>query len=53
MEVIELKDGRKKIVKCTDLELYDYWLKRWSDFYSYDDYKRRCIANGMEVKDDK
>lgn len=51
MEVIELKEGRKKIVKCTDLELYEYWLKRWSDFYSYDDYKRRCIANGTEVNE--
>lgn len=39
-----------KIVKCTDQELYKYWLTRWSDLYDYDDYKKRVIANGTEVK---
>lgn len=53
MIVEELADGRKKIVKCTDQELYEYWLKMWSDMYDYEDYKRRCIYNGMEVTDER
>ena len=44
-----IEDG--KIVKCTDQELYKYWLYRWADMYDYEDYKRRCIANGTEVVD--
>ena len=42
-----------KIVKCTDQELYKYWLKMWADMYDYDDYKRRVKANGTEVTDEK
>lgn len=38
-----------KIIKCTDQELYEYWLNMWSDFYDYEDYKRRVIDNGTEV----
>ena len=41
-----------KIVKCTDKELYKYWLDRWAELYEYDDYKRRVIANGTEVNAD-
>lgn len=41
-----------KIVKCTDKELYHYWLINWSELYSYEDYKKRVIANGTEVTDE-
>lgn len=40
-----------KIVKTTDDELYSFWLSNWSDLYSYDEYKRRVIANGVEVEE--
>ena len=46
---MDIKDG--KIIKCTESELYSYWLKRWSDLYSFDDYKRRCIELGTEVEE--
>lgn len=50
---MELKhDGNTfKIVKCTDLELWEYWLERYSEIYPYDEYKRICITNGTEVID--
>lgn len=39
------------IVKCTDDELYQYWLKQWSDIYDYRTYKRLVIDTGTEVKE--
>ena len=52
-EYMELRqDGNTfKIVKCTDLELWKYWLECYSEFYPYDEYKRICITNGTEVID--
>ena len=47
---MEIKNG--KITKCTNLELYEYWLKQWSDFMSYDDYKAVCIELGTTVEED-
>lgn len=47
-----MKIENGKIVECTDLELYNYWLKRWSDIYSYPDYKSRVIELGTKVVED-
>lgn len=48
---MEIKGG--KIVKATDLELYEYWLKSgWGDIYSYTDYKNRVKELGTEVIED-
>lgn len=44
-----IKDG--KIRKATENELYTYWLRNWSDFMSYTDYKQGCLANGTEITD--
>ena len=39
-----------KIVKATDSELYAHWLRcGLDDIMSYDDYKRQCIALGVEA----
>lgn len=40
-----------KIAECTNLELYEYWLKRYSTFMTYSEYKAMCIENGTEVKE--
>ena len=47
---MEITNG--KITKCNNLELYESWLKRWSDFMSYDDYKAACIEAGTIVEED-
>ena len=41
-----------KITKCTNSELYVYWLKRYSDFMSYPDFKSACIEAGTVVEED-
>lgn len=46
---MEIRNG--KIVKATNIELFYYWLKRWSDLLPYDEYKRRVIEAGTEVTD--
>lgn len=48
---MDIKDG--KIVEATDLELFEYWLKRWSDLYSYTEYKNRCKELGTKVTEEK
>ena len=47
---MEVKDG--KITKCSDSELYGYWLKRYSYFMSYPDFKAACIEAGTVVEED-
>ena len=48
---MEIKGG--KIVKATDLELYEYWLESgWCDVYSYPDYKNRVKELGTRVIED-
>ena len=42
-----------KIVKCTDKELFFYWLDNMSELFSYEEYKGMCIRNGTEVTDDE
>lgn len=45
---MEIKDG--KIVKATNIELYEYWLKSgWSDIYSYTEYKNKVKQLGTKV----
>ena len=39
-----------KIISCTEEELYDYWLKRYSEIIGFDEYLRRVQQNGTEVK---
>jgi len=46
---MEIKFG--KIVKTTNVELYDYWLDNWSDFYDYTDFRRHVIELGTIVTD--
>ena len=42
-----------KIIKITEDELFKFWLKNWSELYSYTEYRRRMIAKGVEVIDNK
>ena len=45
---MEIKDD--KIVKATDLELYEYWLTSgWSDIFSYTEYKNTVKELGTKV----
>lgn len=44
----------EKIERCTDDELFEYWLKSdWCMIVPYDIYKRACIENGTEVIEDE
>jgi hypothetical protein len=45
---VEIING--KIISCTEEELYDYWLKRYSEIISFDEYLRRVQQNGTIVK---
>lgn len=48
---MEIKGG--KIVKATDIELYEYWLTSgWSDVYSYTEYKNKVKELGTKVIED-
>ena len=43
-----VKDG--KIVKATEAELFEVYLKReYDDIMSFTDYKRRCAELGTEI----
>ena len=50
------KDNMKvkygKIIEATNEELYSFWLKRWSDIYSYTDYKNIVKELGTKVVED-
>lgn len=39
-----------KIISCTEEELYDYWLKRYSEIIGFDEYLRKVQLHGTEVK---
>ena len=46
-----------KIIKATESELYKYWLDRWSDIYSFDQFiymmkDKGLIITGKEQLDD-
>lgn len=40
-----------RIQQATEEELHIYWLRNWSDFCSWPEYKRNCIAAGTEITD--
>ena len=46
-----IADG--KIQRATEEELHIYWLRNWSDFCSWPEYKRNCIAVGTEITDEE
>lgn len=48
-----MKIENNKIKECTEDELYDFWLKNWSDLIDYGTYRRRCKEMGMEVRNAK
>ena len=48
---MEIKDG--KIKRCTDSELFDYWLKHFENIFPYEVYKAVCISKGTEVVPDE
>lgn len=37
------------IVECTEDEIYEYWLKIWSDFIDFDTYLRKCESMGTKI----
>ena len=39
-----------KIISCNEEELYNFWLKRYSEIIGFDEYLRRVQQNGTEVK---
>ena len=38
-----------KIRRCTELELFQFWILQWSDLLDFETYKRRCIRKGVMV----
>ena len=45
-----MKAQKGKIIECTEDELYAYYLRHgWDDLYPFDEYKRRCEANGTKI----
>ena len=46
-----MKIENGKIISCTNIELYGYWLNQWSDIYSYTEYKDRMLELGVEIQD--
>ncbi len=44
-----IKDG--KIIECTDIELFEYWLKRYDDVYSYPDFKQKMVELGVLINE--
>lgn len=45
-----IKDG--KIIKCTEAELFMFWLQRWSNLIDFYTYKKKCQELGTEVIND-
>ena len=39
-----------KITSCTEEEMYEYWLTRWSDLCSFPEYSRKAAAAGVEIR---
>lgn len=44
-----VKDG--KIIKASEQELFDYWLKHWSDVLPFEEYKQQVKHLGTIVTD--
>lgn len=47
--IMIIKDG--KIIECTDIELFEYWLKRYDDVYSYPDFKQKMVELGVLINE--
>lgn len=45
-----MKIEKGKIIEATENELYNYWLKQWSDLMSFPDYKDKMIDTGVKIK---
>ncbi len=49
-----MKVENGKIVECTEIELFHYYLTRdWDTVFPFDEYKRRCAANGTKITNAK
>ena len=46
-----VKNG--KIIEATEEELYDFWLKNWSELMGFDEYMRRMKAKGVKIIENK
>lgn len=46
-----MKIENDKIVEATEDELYTYWLRTWSDFMPYTEYRTGCISSGIKIKE--
>lgn len=42
-----------KIVEATELELYQYWLTRFSDVFSFNEYKAKVQQAGTTIVEDE
>ena len=42
-----VEDG--KIVKATNDELFEYWMQRYDDVFTYEQFKLGCMANGTLI----
>ena len=42
-----VQDG--KIIKATEQELFEFWLKQWSDLLPYEEYKQRIKTLGTVI----
>ena len=38
-----------KIIRCTDAELFEHWLKHFENIFPYEVYKAACVSKGTEV----
>lgn len=45
------KDSEGKIIKCTDQELYEIWIKKYAGKIGYPAYLAKCKEEGIEVFD--
>lgn len=44
-----MKIENNKIVEATEIELYEYWLKRYDDVMSFTDFKDQMIELGVKI----
>lgn len=47
---MEIKNGR--IVRCTEAELFLFWVKRWSNIIDYYSYKNECRKLGTIIENE-
>jgi hypothetical protein len=46
-----IEDGR--IAEASDPDLYLYWLRNFSDFMPYSDYKKKCMELGTKIVEEE